>query len=356
MPLRWKLTLWYVASVTLILSAFVGADVYGRAHRQRGDSEIAQRSEGSSLQDELWEHSWLALLTVVGVGLVGHFAIRRALRPVRQMAALAKTISAQDLSRRIRTTSRDELGELGETLNEMIARLERSFLHMGQFTTVVAHELNTPLATLKGELELARRRDRSPEEYQALIPRLQSQIERLSALIDNLLLLSRMESQRPAFQLVPEQLDQIVLETYEEFDQHARVAGLEFAVDVPERAVIRGERALTKQLVANLVANAIRYTDRGGSVVVRVIAADSGARLEVVDTGRGISPEALPHVFEPFYRAQDPRSSSPAGVGLGLAIVRRVGDLHGCRLELRSELGKGTTVSVAWPPVDVPLS
>jgi signal transduction histidine kinase len=346
MPLRWKLTLWYVASVTLILAAFVGADVYGRASR----AEAAPTTHVEDVREELWEHSWLALLTIIGVGLVGHFAIGRALRPVREMAALAKTITAEDLSRRIRTSSRDELGELGETLNEMIARLERSFLHMGQFATVVAHELNTPLATLKGELELVRRRERTSEEYRTMIPRLQAQVERLSALVDNLLLLSRMESQKTAFQLNPLQLDEVVLETYEEFEEPAKAAGLGLSVEVPERAMVNGEKALLKQMIGNLVANAVRYTDAGGSVTVRVIVTETGARLHVIDTGRGIAPEALPHVFEPFYRSSAASSSSQAGVGLGLAIVRRVADLHGCELQLQSEIGKGTTVTVTWPP------
>ena len=350
MPLRWKLTLWYVATVTLILAAFVSADVFGRAGREDVERGGAVQEEGS-LRHELWEHSWLAMLTVIGVGFVGHFAIGRALRPVREMAAQAKTITAQDLSRRIHTGSRDEFGELGDTLNEMIARLERSFLHMDQFATVVAHELNTPLATLKGELELMRRRDRSPEEYRAMIPRLQAQAERLSALVDNLLLLSRMEAQSTAFPFAAQPLDQIVLETYEEFEGPAGEAGLAFHVEVPERAVVSGERALIKQLVSNLLANAVRYSGAGGMVTARVIAAEEGALLQVVDTGRGIAPEALSHVFEPFYRGHDSSDAAPDGMGLGLAIVHRVGELHGCKLQIRSELGKGTTVSVTWPPV-----
>ncbi|MBI5536100.1 MAG: HAMP domain-containing protein [Deltaproteobacteria bacterium] len=348
MSLRWKLTLWYAASVTLIMTAFVGADVIGLSRNLQEHEPSADMS--TSLREALWEHGWLALITIFVVALVGHFVIGRALHPVQEMVSLARTITAEDLSRRIQIRSRNEIGELGETLNGMIARLERSFQHMDHFATIVAHELNTPLATLKGELELMKRRDRSSEEYRAMIPRLQSQVDRLSGLVDNLLLLSRMESQRSAFELGPVQLDQIVLETYEEYEGLAREAGVSLTVDVPERATVTGERALAKQLVSNLVANGIRYTDQGGSVAVTLIAADAGLELRVADTGRGIPADALPHVFEPFYRADALREAATSGVGLGLAIVRRVGDLHGCTLRVESTVGKGTTVCVGWPP------
>jgi len=355
--LRWKLTLWYVATVTVILAAFVGADVYGLSRKlgARADHGLQAATDplaSSLVQEALWEHGLLAVITILGVAVVGHFVIGRALLPVQEMVSLAKTITAEDLSRRIRISSRDEIGELGETLNAMIARLESSFLHMGHFATVVAHELNTPLTTLKGELELIRRRERSAEEYHALIPRLQSQIERLSALIDNLLLLSRMESQSGALPFAEVQLDQLVLEAYEEYETPAAEAGLTLRVDVPDGATVKGERALIKQLVLNLISNAIRYTDRGGHVAVSVVASDAGAQLRVADSGRGISAEAQPHVFEPFYREDGKRSLSTAGVGLGLAIVRRVADLHRCTLHLQSAIGEGTTVTVTWPPLD----
>lgn len=340
MSLRWKLTLWYAATTSLILAAFVGADLYGQSQKFSGEH---------LLREELWEHGWLALVTLVCVSLVGHFVIGRALRPVREMASTAKTITAEDLSRRIPTRSRDELGELSETLNAMIARLETSFQRVAQFANVVAHELNTPLATIKGELELMRRRERTREEYEAMVPRLQRQIERLSGLVDNLLLLSRMESYTAELPFSEVQLDEIVLEVYEEYETSAVQAGLVLRVDVPEGLAITGERALLKQLIDNLVSNAIRYTDRGGTVDLSLAASADGARLRVADTGRGISAEALPHVFEPFYRERGAGPQSSPGVGLGLAIVRRVADLHRCTLDLQSTPGQGTTVTVTWP-------
>lgn len=353
MSLRWKLTLWYVATTSLILAAFVGADVYGQAHKlEAHPGHAAQISSDHLMREELWEHGWLALVTLVCVAVVGNLVIGRALRPVREMAATAKTITAEDLSRRIPSSSHDEIGELGETLNAMIARLETSFQRVGQFASVVAHELNTPLATMKGELELVRRRERTREEYQALVPRLQMQIERLSGLVDNLLLLSRMESQAPELPFAEVQLDQLVLEVYEEYETPAAQAGLSLRVDVPEGLIVKGERALIKQLVDNLLSNAIRYTNRGGKIDLTLAASAAGAQLRVADSGRGISAEALPHVFEPFYREEAMRSQSSPGVGLGLAIVRRVADLHRCTLHLQSTVGKGTTVTVRWPPRD----
>ncbi len=351
MSLRWKLTLWYVATVTLILSAFVGVDVYGQSRKLGAGAELSSQAAGDDIVREvLLEHGLLAVVTVFCVALVGHFVIGRALRPVQEMVSAAKAITAEDLSRRIRVGSHDEIGELGDTLNQMIARLERSFLHMNHFATVVAHELNTPLATLKGELELFRRRERTAEEYHALVPRLHTQIERLSGLIDNLLLLSRMESQGDALPFCDVPLDQLVLEAYEDYELPAAEAGLTLRVDVPEGAVVQGERALVKQLVANLLSNAIRYTDRGGSVAVSVALTPEGTRLRVLDSGRGISADALPRVVEPFYRELDSSSPPTPGVGLGLAIVRRVADLHRCTLDLQSTLGQGTTITVVWPP------
>jgi heavy metal sensor kinase len=373
--LRWKLTLWFAGTVTVVLAGFVAADYVGLSRnlerridetpvvadaagpRRRLRAGLSRSEANESLREALWEHGLLALVTILGVIGVGHVVIRRALRPVRDMVSLARTITAEDLTRRIRAGGAgDELGELAETLNAMIARLERSFQHQRQFTGVVAHELMTPLTVLKGELELAMRRERSPAEHRELLPRLLTQIERLAALVDNLLLLSRMEAQSGALTLRPEPLDQLVLEVYEEYLGQARERGVVLTVDVPDRIEVRGEASLLRQLVANLVANGLRHTPHGGTVDVAVTAHGGAARLRVSDTGAGIPAEALPRVFEPFFRVDPSRSADTGGAGLGLAIVRKVADVHGCEVHLDSTVGAGTTVTVTWPPCPAPAA
>jgi heavy metal sensor kinase len=297
-------------------------------------------------------HLFLAMLPILllGASVWVFFFMKRVLAPVHEIAALARRISAEDLSHRIEgVESPDEIGELAETLNAMIARLERSFRQMEQFSSDVAHELRTPLTIIKGEVEVALKRDRGAAEYRTVLVSLSEEAERLGAMIEDLLLLARMDARAepPRFGVV--ELDAVLLEACEEAAALARSRGVAVAVQPLDEARIVGEAGLLQRLVANLLRNAVSYTSAGGRVTVSLETAAHDVIVAVSDTGCGIPEEALPHIFDRFYRADPSRTHETGGTGLGLAIVRKIAQAHGARLEVRSTVGEGSTFRVSFP-------
>jgi heavy metal sensor kinase len=299
---------------------------------------------------------WLLALLLAGpVTLLvtaggGYFLAGRALAPVDLLRVRTREITADRLDRRLPVPNPgDELGLLAVTINEMIARLERSFAEVRRFTADASHELRTPLAVIRSEAELALRKPSVPPEQQALLGSILEECDRLSRLTDQLLALAR-EDAGVAVQ-AREALDLAALATgtAETMRPLAEAGDVRLHSDSRGPVWVRGDESRLRQVFYNLLDNALAHTPSGGEVEVRVEAQDGQAVAVVRDTGEGIPPEHLPRVFDRFYRVDRARSRERGGTGLGLSIVRSVVIAHGGKIELESAVGRGTTARMVLP-------
>lgn len=289
-----------------------------------------------------------ALLVILSV--LGYVFMKRAFLPVKKMVAVTRSITAEDLSLRLDPPdSQDEIGELAETLNAMIARLERSFKQIRQFSGDVSHELKTPLAKLKCNAEVALRKDRTQEEYHTALQNVIEDAENLQKIVEDLLFLARMDSQSMPFSFITLALNEVLFEVFEDMHVLAKQKKLAIEFQEIEQVHIKGDPGLLKRLFANLLLNAIQYTPSGGEMTFSLHKETNCAVLTVTDTGIGIPEEALPYIFDRFYRVDQSRSHETGGSGLGLAIVQKIVEVHGGQISVQSTVGKGTTFRVSLP-------
>jgi two-component system OmpR family sensor kinase len=287
---------------------------------------------------------------LVIVSALGYVFMKRAFLPVKKMVAVTKSITAEDLSLRLDPLdSRDEIGELAETLNEMISRLERSFKQIRQFSGDVSHELKTPLAELKCNAEVALRKERTPEEYQTALQNVIEDAESLQKIVEDLLFLARMDSQSIPLLLTSLALHDVFFEAFEGMHVFAKQKKLAIEFQEIEHVYIKGDPGLLKRLLTNLIVNAIQYTPSGGEITFSLHQKTNHAVLTITDTGIGIPEEALPYIFDRFYRVEQSRSHETGGSGLGLAIVQKIVEVHGGHISVQSAVGKGTTFRVSLP-------
>jgi heavy metal sensor kinase len=279
----------------------------------------------------------------------GYFLARRALAPVEQITRAANQISADRLNERIAVPNPgDELGALAETLNRMIERLERSFTEMRRFTADAAHELRTPLAVMRSEAEVLLRCSRSPDDYARGVENLLEEANRLSQMTEQLLFLSRQDAGlhlAAREEVDPAGLVSDVVGTMQAVAQD-RAIDLRLTGNAPCQLV--GDARLLRRVLYNLLDNAFKYTQTTGTVSVCGAVEEGAWLLTVADTGVGIPPDHLPHVFDRFYRVDAARTDE-GGAGLGLAICRSIVHCLGGTITIDSEVGRGTTVRVRLP-------
>jgi len=287
--------------------------------------------------------------------LGGWTLVGSSLRPVDEMTRAALRIESKHLDMRIAPPRTDnEIGRLAEALNEMIARLDRSFQQIERFTADASHELKTPLTAIRGEAEVALMSAQTPET-QATFQSIIAETERLSSIVNNLLLLSRADADQVRLNQDPVALHEIVLTTFETLERLARRKNIALDFADMDEVTIRGDALWLQQLFTNLIHNAIHYTPEGGSVTLSLISTTSGdpempfARFSVEDTGPGIPAEHLPFLFDRFYRVDSGRSRDQGGSGLGLNIARWVAESHGGEITIASVVGKGTVFTVLLP-------
>ncbi|MDO8475532.1 MAG: ATP-binding protein [Candidatus Rokubacteria bacterium] len=293
----------------------------------------------------------LALVPVaVGLGAAGGAVLAgRALRPVREMSSAARQITAEDLHRRLaRRGADDEIDHLADTLNTMLAGLEAAFAQAKRFSADAAHELRTPLTALKGEMEVALRAARSPEEYRRVLHSGLEEVEHLICLVEDLLLFSR-----SAAALGPPparvELEPLVLEALEAGARRAQGTGVTVRADALEPAAVLGDAGALRRALGNLVDNAVKYTPAGGKVELSLLAGEGQARIVVRDTGIGIDPVDAARIFDPFVRLDAARSRDAGGAGLGLALVRAIVDAHGGVIAVDSAPGAGSRFTISLP-------
>ncbi len=297
------------------------------------------------------ERLWLVLVvSVVLCSAMGYVIARRGMRPIERVTATARRVRSATLHERIDTTDLPaELRALAATFNEMLDRLEESFEQISQFSADVAHELRTPISNLRGELEVALGKDRAAEEYRDILGSALEECERISRVIQSLLFLARAETATANAHHDTIQVGQEIEAVLEFYEAAAADAGVALHAEGTADFAASFDRTLFQQAVGNLVANGIAHTPPDGRVTIGSSSDGALLRIEVADTGRGIAPEHLPHVFDRFYRADRARSGSGGNLGLGLAIVRSIAILHGGSVAISSQVGQGTRVTLETP-------
>jgi heavy metal sensor kinase len=275
--------------------------------------------------------SLLIGLSVVLVGAIcgGFLVIRRALAPVKKITATANEITSLHLDTRLPIVETgDEIENLSKTLNQMISRLEESFQSVNRFTADASHELRTPLTIIRGELETSLLDKDLSKSVRETIYSLIEETENLSKIVQCLLSLSRLDAGSAQMERVRLDLADLVATTTDQMAPLADEKGVTLASRAQGQVEVEGDRVRLKQVVVNLLDNAIKYTPEGGTVTVGVNISDRKAQLEVYDTGPGIQENDLPHVFDRFFRADRNRFATIEGAGLGLAIVQSICTAH----------------------------
>ncbi len=291
----------------------------------------------------------IPVLIVVSIG-AGWFLARRALRPVDVIAKAARRITAERLTERLPAPqSNDEIGRLTEILNDMIARLEQSFLQVRQFTSDASHELKTPLAILMGEIEIALRNPDIGDTARETLESCLEEVVRLTHVVQGLLDLSRAESGQLDIEHKPLDLSALLDDVCEDMSILAERKNITMECSLQPGLIVIGDRVRMHQAVLNVLENAVKYTMEGGSVSVTLYAEFDQVILKVADTGIGIPADKLPYVFDRFYRVDQARSQQVQGTGLGLSIVRWIVETHGGTITADSQLGAGSTFTIRLP-------
>jgi heavy metal sensor kinase len=289
-------------------------------------------------------------LTLGVASLGGVFLAGRALGPIDRITQAARRISAEDLSQRLDLPlPDDEIGRLARTFDDMIARLEEGFRRQRQFTADASHELRTPLTAIKGQVEVALTQSRDPAAYQEVLRAVNEQVDRMTRLVGSLLTLARADAGEAPISRERVDLAGLAATVAEQVAPAAEAKGPRISVaDGPPLQLLADEDLLI-QLLLNLLDNAVKHTGPGGEVHLEWGARDGVAEVSVRDTGSGIAPEHLPHLFERFYRVDAARSRADGGAGLGLSICRWIAEAHGGSISVESTPGRGSTFTVRLP-------
>lgn len=305
------------------------------------------------------EHTLQALLLIllfslpifiVAAGAGGYWVINRALQPLDEMTRSAERISSRNLNERLPIVKTgDEVETLTVSLNRMIARLEESFQHISRFSADASHELRTPLTVLRGELELLLQRRAETEDTSEILATALEEVDRLTKIVESLLAISRLDAGEARMEREQVNMGELVATTADQMRLLAEDKNISLHCEAKENVEVEGDPSRLKQVIVNLLDNAIKYTPENGMVEVKICAENGNAVVEVEDNGAGIPADALPHIFGRFYRVDKARSRQMGGTGLGLSIVKSICTAHGGRVEARSKEGQWTCFRVELP-------
>lgn len=294
--------------------------------------------------------TWTLPVGLVAVLGVGRWMAGRALAPIAALAATARTIGPNDLHRRLpKRGTGDELDVVADAFNDVVARLEYAVGEMRQFSAAMAHEIRTPLAAIRADLELSLTSRRSPEEQRLATASQLEEIDKLARLLAQLLTLARAEAGELSVSRAVMDLGVLARAVVDALEPVAQAKGVFLTCECTDDVAVMGDHGWMERLLLNLVDNAIKFTRPGGAIAVCVRRAGGTARLAVNDSGIGIAADALPHVFDRFYRADASRSSAIDGAGLGLSLVKWIADRHGATIDVASRAGIGSTFTLKLP-------
>lgn len=302
---------------------------------------------------ELRRRAWLlgaAGVAILAVGLAGGWLLAsRAIRPIAGISLAAQRVAEGNLAERIKASETDsELGQLAGLLNTMFDRLQAAFSRQAQLTADASHELRTPVSVILTQTQTTLSRDRAPAEYRESLAACQRAAQRMRRLIESLLELARLDAGQKTMKRVRFDLGQTAAECIELVRPLAEEHGVTVDSDLPETAC-DGDPEHMAQVITNLLSNAIQYNQHGGNVHVTTACQNGSALLTVSNTGPGIAPEDLPHVFERFYRGDKARSGTAGRAGLGLAIARAIVEAHGGTIDASSQPAVSTTFRIQLP-------
>lgn len=288
-------------------------------------------------------------IAIAAAALGGLFMAKRALQPVDTITRTVQQINATDLTRRIHYEgATDELSRLTTTLNSMLERLDSAFDTERRFTADASHELRTPLTAIKGSIDVALTRQRSPEEYEATLNRIQHESDRLIRVVNDLLFLARLDAAPPRQTVEVIDLSDLLEAVVDQMRVMADEKGVIVKADIPAGIRVKGSADHLIRLYLNLMDNALKYSPEGRELTIRAEISAGQSLTHIVDQGAGIAPEHLPHLFDRFYRVERERGSS-GGTGLGLALAYQIAREHGGTITVRSAVGTGTTFTVNLP-------
>jgi two-component system heavy metal sensor histidine kinase CusS len=321
------------------------------AHETAGERFLIQVAQDRTADDQFMKKFGALLAAVLALGVAASAIIaftvtKRGLRPLGEMTRALKRVGPKQLHQQVSPVGWPrELQPLAVAFDEMLHRLEDSFVRLSQFSADIAHELRTPIGNIRGEAEVALTRSRSAEEYREVIESTIAECQHLGQIVDNLLFLARTEAAEGHLQRTS-------------FNGRAaieKIAAYHELIAEEQKLTIRcqgegtflADEMLFGRAVNNLVENAVHHTPAGGSIDIAIVNRGPHSAVSVKDTGAGIAADHLPRVFDRFYRADSARSSE--GVGLGLALVKSIMDLHGGSAQIESTPGQGTTVTLSFP-------
>ncbi len=303
------------------------------------------------LQNRLWHIVLSIPIILLFASFFGRIFAKRILNPVVEITNTASKITHEDLSARVKAEHVDEeMKYLVNEFNDMISRLEQSFKYVAEFSFHVAHELKTPLAIIKGEIEVALRKDRDIEEYKRLNRVNLEEVETVLRIINDLLLLSRLDYRPEIFKLEKFDLVEFLKEIYEQSRILTSQKDITVKLDLPEGPkYINGERFHLRRLFFNLIDNAIKFTPQGGKINIALNCKNKKAEISISDTGIGIPQEDVAKIFNRFYRVDRQEQKIERGIGLGLSIVQSITKMHHGSMQVISELGQGSNFIVTVP-------
>lgn len=348
MTIRTRLTLWYSGMLLASLLLMSGVLYYELIYERRPQVPPEQRERPPKQMADILFMYGAPTLAVLLVG--GWFLMRRTLAPVAALATAAERIHSGNLGERLpQTRNGDELDRLAAVLNAMLARLEGSFSRIREFTLHASHELKTPLTVMRGDVEqLLDKTPCTPEQREILSSHL-DEIQRLARIVDHLGLLTKADAGLLALERAPVPLHELVREAFED----AVVLGARLALKVEllecQPLQVSGDRHRLRQVLLNLVDNAVTYNQPHGFVTLTLRREADCARFTLTNSGPGIPPDQLPRVFERFYRGDAARRARADGSGLGLSIAQWIVQAHGGALAMTSEPGRQTTVTLELP-------
>jgi signal transduction histidine kinase len=283
-------------------------------------------------------------------GFLGRRLCRQALHPVARMASAARAMHAADRDRRLPVAaSGDELEDLGQAFNDLLERLQESFERQQRFTGDASHQLRTPLTAMLGQVEVALLRDRAPEDYRRTLTLVQRQALQLREIVETLLFLARAEADAKLPHQEWMDLCGWLRRYASSWETNPRAGDIRVVDSCPDGARIAGQASLLGQLLDNLLDNACKYSEPGSPITIRIEREGRQALLTVENTGIGIPAEDLPHIFEPFYRSPEMRRLGHGGLGLGLAVARRIASALGGTLVAQSIPGRTTQFTLRLP-------
>lgn len=355
MKIRTRLSLWYAAVMFIALMVMGSLLYYQLVVEPRQE---ARRHHGQQHEDVdpdvfddvtgivLWCGIPAALLALAG----GWWLMRKALAPVTALTNAAEKIHDHNLHENLpRSGNGDELDRLTEVFNDMTKRLNGSFQRIREFTLHASHELKTPLTVLHGELETALADNSlAPSQRERLSSQL-DEIQRLARIVDGLTLLTKVDAGQVQLARAPVLLHELVREVFADAQILAQPRGVQVSLTICDAVVVNGDRHRLRQLLLNLADNAIKYCEPLGAVWIELRATETSAKCAITNTGPGIPPEQLPHVFEPFFRGDASHNRDADGCGLGLSIARWIATAHGGDLRLISTPGKETVAALTLP-------